>query len=88
MYGIIFNPFNPGYRFESIFVTPLPPSDLYSPMRERVSEFFSLVERGKSEDHCHCQAILPPLYDLKNTMMGLFDNELGQNRFYWCRIKF
>ncbi|KAF3960240.1 hypothetical protein CMV_015030, partial [Castanea mollissima] len=28
----IFNPFNPGYRFESIFVTPLPPSDPYSPM--------------------------------------------------------
>ena len=51
--------------------------------RERVSEFFGLVEREKSEDHCHCHAILPPLYDLKNSMMGLFNNELGHNRFYW-----
>ena len=51
--------------------------------KERVSDFFGLVEREKSEDHYHCQAILPPLYDLKNSMMGLFNNELGHNRFYW-----
>ena len=51
--------------------------------REGQRVFWLNRERKKFEDHCHHQAILLPSYDLKNSMMGLFDNELGHNRFYW-----